>query len=251
MLKILLLSIGIILVLLFIVPLFVAFFWGKVSPFENPASKAKTFGTGEPVYRYIVMGDSIGAGQGAAYEKGIAVGTAKHLGKKGSVAMQNFSVSGAKVSDVLSLQLPKALLTKPDVVLLSVGANDVIRLSSDESVSTEFETIIKKLIERNCRVKIIVTGTPDMGTVKRFLRPLAWVATWRSEQINDRMMRISEKYHVTQAPIFTKVGPIFRKDQSLFAMDNFHPNERGYAVWTSVLNAALDEALKNQPSHCK
>ncbi|MBP9719352.1 MAG: SGNH/GDSL hydrolase family protein [Candidatus Levybacteria bacterium] len=248
--KVIFIIITVLLLLFLFVPLFVAFNWGKVPPFTNPSSEVKTFGNGDTTYRYVVMGDSTAAGQGADYKKGIAVTTAKHLAKKGTVAMQNFSISGATVSDVLAVQLPQALKTKPDVVLLSVGANDVNHVTSLSSLERDLDMLVGKLLANNCEMKIVLTGSPDMGTVKRFIPPLSNLATWQSKRVNTIFKTTVQKQQLTYAPIFEKVGPIFKKDQSLYASDNFHPNNRGYAVWNTVLEKALDESLKQQPSHC-
>jgi len=82
------------------------------------------------------------------------------------------------------------------------------------------------------------------------LRPLArtggtltvWRAT-RSAASLDPIIRQQEVF----APIGEETGPLFRADRTLFHPDMFHPNERGYATWIPVLDAALREALGSPP----
>ncbi len=52
---------------------------GVPEPFQNPSPAPREFGTSGPKFVYVVLGDSTAAGQGAAYDKGIAVQTARHL----------------------------------------------------------------------------------------------------------------------------------------------------------------------------
>src|SRR5687767_9002841 len=83
---------------------------------------------------YVVLGDSTAAGQGADYESGIAAVTARHLAERHPIEMTNLGVSGAKLRDVADGQLPAAERLKPDLVLLSASANDVIRLTTVSSM---------------------------------------------------------------------------------------------------------------------
>jgi len=57
------------------------------------------------------------------------------------------------------------------------------------------------------------------------------------------VQRQAQNYGLTFAPIADRTGPLFRRDRTLFSDDRFHPNDRGYATWTAVINEALDRAL--------
>ena len=70
-----------------------------------------------------------GTGRGAPYERGIAVATARHLATRGPVTLTNLAVSGARFGDVRRDQLPAAVRSRPDVVLVAAGANDVTGLT--------------------------------------------------------------------------------------------------------------------------
>lgn len=192
---------------------------------------------------YVVLGDSTAAGVGAPYDQGIAVLTTANLAKTRSVTLTNLAVSGAKTSEVVSLQLPAAQGAKPDLVLISVGANDVTHLTRIASVRTSIVQIIEGLRAANPNVAIVLTGSPDMGAPPRVPRLLRPIAAWQTRRINRMFEAVARERKVTFAPIAAATGPLFRKDHSLFAEDRFHPNERGYATWLPTLNRALAEAL--------
>jgi lysophospholipase L1-like esterase len=61
--------------------------------------------------------------------------------------------------------------------------------------------------------------------------------------VNRMFTREARSLDLVLAPIAEKTGPAFRRDRSLFHPDRFHPNARGYALWTAVLNEALAQAL--------
>ena len=222
----------------------------KQPSFKNPDRAAQNLGRLGKEIRYLVIGDSTGAGRGAEYEKGIAQQTAKYLAKKRKVNFVNLSVSGTTTKDVLSEQIPQARAYEPDLVLLAVGSNDVTHLTQGKSLQKDLNRIIDNLIKINCNIKIVVTGSGEMGAIPLFPEPLRYIAGMRTQQINKIFGRVSEEKEINFAQIAHETGPMFKKDKSLFASDGFHPNERGYATWLPVLNKSIDEALQTQPTHC-
>jgi lysophospholipase L1-like esterase len=215
----------------------------------NIERKTTTLGKGKQV-KYLVMGDSTVAGQGGDYSVGLAMATANHLSKNASVELLNTAVSGARSADIVADQLKDGIKHNPDVVLIVVGSNDVTHLTSKASVRSSISQAIDRLINSNCNVKIVITGSADMGAVPRIPQPLRFLAGVRAGQLNTMFVDLAKQKQVTFAPIAEKTGPIFRANPDLFAQDNFHPNTKGYDVWVPVLNRALDEALVVQPSHC-
>src|SRR4051794_2504948 len=213
--------------------------------FHNPARTALRFGTAGPPLIYAVLGDSTAAGQGAAYDDGIAAMTARELAKTRVVMMTNFAVSGAKTKDVLIGQVPAAERIHPDLVLISVGANDVTHLTNIRSAHEDLIQIIRRLKTANANIRIVLTGSPDMGAPPRIPWVLRPMAAWRTRRLNAMFEFVAGVNGITFAPIAVATGPLFRHDYSLFANDQFHPNERGYATWLATLDRALGEALNN------
>ncbi len=219
---------------------------------QRAEATVTTFGSEhEEVVRYLVLGDSTAVNVGGSEGEGIAVETARYVARDHGVQMLNLAVSGAQVTDVLHEQLPRLEAFRPDVVLLDVGANDVTHLSSARSLRNDLGTIIDLLVELNCDVKIIVTGTPDMSTPPRIPGLLQGIAGWRTEVLNEVFRDQVERRELTFAPIAEETGPLFETDPTLFSEDEFHPNDRGYQTWIEVINPALDRALQSQPSHCE
>ena len=192
---------------------------------------------------YVVLGDSTAAGVGADYESGIAASTERELGRHFQVNMINLAVSGAQMEDVRERQLPTAVSLRPDVVLLSAGANDVTHLTLIRSMRADLRAIVHELRAANPDVKIVITGSPDMGSPPRIPRVLRGVASRRTKQVNEMFEKEARENSLVFAPIATTTGPLFRQDHTLFAADEFHPNERGYATWVPVLNHALATAI--------
>jgi lysophospholipase L1-like esterase len=239
---------------LFILLLVVEVFIARSGPrenFKNPERKVRRFGDAGKGLKYMMMGESTGAGQGADYEKGIAVLTTQHLAQTHRVEMLNTSISGATIEQILDDQIKVAQEYKPDIILIAAGANDVINVTPPWKLRSQLEEMIELLIQSNCEMKIVLTASPDMGSPPRLPQPLRWLAGLMTQVVNKVFYSVISNYDLTLAPIAAETGPIFRRDHTLFAEDRFHPNEEGYAVWIPVLNTALDQAIDSQPSHCE
>jgi len=88
----------------------------------------------QPPVRYMALGDSIAAGykampatSGYAYQ--LYLGRA--FGDIPDVLFDNASVPGATSLDLLKYQLPQVALFKPNVVTISIGGNDLLKLLAD------------------------------------------------------------------------------------------------------------------------
>lgn len=121
-------------VLLILFEVFIATL-GENEIYKNPERTPRTFGSSSgQELKYLVMGDSTAAGQGAPYEEGFAIKTSAHLAERYKVTMVNTGVSGAKIEEILADQVPFVEKFKPDIVLISMSANDTVRLTSLEKI---------------------------------------------------------------------------------------------------------------------
>ncbi len=231
------------LVILIVLELVYIKYNGVAVPAPTIAREPRTFGSGDPL-TYVVLGDSTTVAQGGDYDKGIAIESARHLGKRNLVTMHNFGVSGARTADVLEEQVPKALNLKADIVLVSVTANDVTHLSGITAVRRDLSAVIDQLRSDNSDVKIVVTGSPQLGSVARFPEPIKTAARYRTAQINRMVADLAREKQVTIAPVAERTGQAFMDDPSLFAADKFHPNNRGYRLWTAVITDTFDTILR-------
>lgn len=222
---------------------------GDKVPAPNIVRTPVTSGSGPPL-SYVVLGDSTAISQGSDYKDGFAALTAQELAKTHTVTLTNLGVSGARLGDVLKTQVSLVKQYKPDVILIAAGANDVTHLTLSASAKGTLESIAKELIEQQCSVKIVLTGSPDMGAIPRFPQPLRSFAGTRSEQLNEVFLAVVEHRELTFAPIAAQTGTTIRQHPEWFAADKFHLKAEGYATWVPVLNLAISGALSQQPDHC-
>jgi acyl-CoA thioesterase I len=103
--------------------------------------------------RYLAMGDSLAAGQGAIP---VTQGYAYLLYKGGTfdsltnTIFADAAVPGAKSADVLDFQVPQAVnIFQPDVVTISVGGNDLLEIlggADPVTVLTAFQANLTNIL---------------------------------------------------------------------------------------------------------
>ncbi len=187
--------------------------------------------------RMVWLGDSTAAGVGASGPAGALSGqVADGLGAAdGFVAV--LAVSGARVADVRADQLPKVAGLRPDLVLISVGANDAIHLTGRGTFRRAYEDLVRGLPPG---VPIVLLGVPDMGAIPRFHQPLRALAGWRGRRLDAEIRKVAAATGAVYADIAGPTGPPFRRDPDrYFAADDFHPGDAGYGLWADAVAEVL------------
>jgi lysophospholipase L1-like esterase len=197
-----------------------------------------TIGNGPPL-TFIVIGDSTAIGQGASYKEGVAYKSAVFLAKNRTVTLINLGISGATSPKVLQNQADAAAALKANIVLICVGANDVTHLSRLKTVENSVSKIIDKIKKKNPQARVLLTGSPAMGSIARFPSVVKLIARLRTKQVNKTIQGVADKKGVERLKIAEKTGPRFLQEPKLFAEDKFHPNREGYAVWLPIIFEAF------------
>jgi lysophospholipase L1-like esterase len=192
--------------------------------------------------RVVWLGDSTAAGVGASGVDGaLPRQVAAGLGRP--VELTVLAVSGDRVRNVVDEQLPKlaALAPQPEVVFISVGANDVTHLTGPVEFRRAYRTVLDAL---PAQATVVLLGVPDMGSPTRLLQPLRAIAGVRGSTIDDVVRSVAREHHATYVDIAGRTGPSFRREPGrYFAADGYHPNDDGYRLWKDAVLDALPDAL--------
>lgn len=198
--------------------------------------------------RVVWLGDSTAAGVGASTSAGaLPSQVADRLAsfeaspadgpRPSGVSVAVLAVSGARVADVLADQVPKVAGLQPDLVLISVGANDTIHLTGRGAFRHTYEELVRALPPG---VPVVLLGVPDMGAIPRFAQPLRAVAGWRGRNLDAEVRRVASHTGSIYADIAGPTGPPFRRHPDrYFAADDFHPSDAGYGLWAEAVLKVL------------
>lgn len=199
----------------------------------------QTHGTG-PVLRYVAAGDSTAVGQGASeVSTTYPYQVYDFLTRTHTVTYKNVAVSGAKTQDVIDTQLQQVLDFKPDVVTLSIGANDTTHLWSRAQTLQNIQTIIEAVRTRTAATIYVATIPNFKGGT---LLPWYYIALleYRSAWLNAQLKELeSDRVHIVN--VHDHLMPEHSVRSETFAADGFHPNDAGYANWASAFTNAISK----------
>ena len=201
-------------------------------------------GPGDPL-RMVWLGDSTAAGLGATTaEQAIPRRVATALDRP--IEVTSLSVSGARIDDVLSGQLDQVAALRPDVVAVSIGANDVVHLTSRDAFRSDYQRLIEAL---PADALLVILGVPDMGAPPRLAQPLRALAGLRGRQLEGVARDLASDAGAVYVDIAGETGPTMRSDTGrYFAADRYHPSDAGYELWADAVLAELEPALRTGAS---
>lgn len=214
---------------------------------------AATFASRSPAaadraVKVLWLGDSTAAGVGASDpEHALSSQVGRHLIDTGSPYawdMHVIAVSGDRVKDVLDDQLPQVDDYAPDVVVISVGANDTIHFSGGRTFRHRYEQLIRGLTRQHIPADhIVLVGVPDMGAPTRLAQPLRTVAGWRGRRIDRQVKRVGREQGARFVDLFHATTKPFRAHPSTYlAGDKYHPSDAGYRLWAGAIAPAVATA---------
>ena len=199
-------------------------------------------GPGEPL-RMVWLGDSTAAGVGAtAADRAIPRRVASALDRP--VDLTSLAVSGDRVGDVVDDQVDALAGLDPDVVLVSIGANDVVHLTSRADFRDRYEQLVAAIPEG---ALLVLLGVPDMGAPPRYLQPLRALVAARGRQLDGVSADVARDHGAVYVDIAGETGPTMRGDTDrYFARDRYHPSDDGYALWADAVLEKLQPALADR-----
>jgi lysophospholipase L1-like esterase len=192
---------------------------------------------GQATQLVVWLGDSTAAGVGSSGPaNALPWQVAGRLGRP--VRLTVLARSGARVADVLHRQVPELAGLKPDVVFISVGANDATHLTRRSSFRRDYSRVLTGLPSSVSMV--VLLGVPDLGAPPRLAEPLRALAGWRGRALAGDVRRLAEQRHATYVDIAGQTGSAFRSHPGrYFAADHYHPNDAGYGLWADAVAAVF------------
>ena len=187
---------------------------------------------------FAVLGDSIAYGQGAARSADTAgarlAGALERAGMP--VNLRVVAVPGA-VSGDLAAQVRAALVARPDLALIIIGANDLTHFVAPQQAASALRAAVRQL--RNNSVEVVVAPAPDLSVVPWV--PAQMRAVVKAGSVSLRRAQtaaaLAEGARVADVDGVTSAG--FAADVTLFSADRFHPSSAGYALIAHALTPAV------------
>ncbi|MEI7453293.1 MAG: SGNH/GDSL hydrolase family protein [Actinomycetes bacterium] len=137
---------------------------------------------------------------------------------------QRFAWPGARIQDVAKTQVAAVLITRPDIILISVGGNDAVRRGfCPRKFSDQLHEVVEKL-ERT-QAKIVVLNLQDVSRTCPVPGPVRRALAYRVQLLNNA---IRESTAHTTAVILDRWNDPTAYQDDYLSIDRVHPSPRGY-----------------------
>ncbi|MFN2385122.1 MAG: GDSL-type esterase/lipase family protein [Thermoanaerobaculia bacterium] len=208
----------------------------------------------------LVLGDSLARGTGDEEGRGFAQRLVPLLRPGGPVQIANLGVDGATSDDVRRLSESAnvaALARSADLIVLSMGGNDLSRsvprgagapVQVVEEIgrtrarfAENLRIVLKRLREANPSAPFFLVGLYNpFSADRRSQLPSAVIARW-----NGLMQETAVSFPgVFLVPTFD----LFQGGSENLAVDQFHPNGRGYGMIAERIAQALPRSFRQPPA---
>jgi lysophospholipase L1-like esterase len=208
-----------------------------------PGPREGRFGDGEPLH-LLAVGDSVIDGVGCpSVEQALAGHFARELAHvfDRAVHWRALGRTGACVRELGEAVLPHVPEGPWDLVLVSVGVNDVSGLTRSATFEARLTQLVDGLRQRAPRATVLLCGLPRMQHFPLLPQPLRFAAGLRAQTLDALAARVAARQPgVLHEP--TTYVP--RQDE--FAPDGYHANAATQGAWAAVLARRL--AARWQPA---
>ena len=186
-------------------------------------------GVGGKQLSILILGDSAAAGVGVEHQdEALLGGILKELYNQFSVFYRLHAKTGHTTSQVIR-SLKELELQHYDVVVTSVGVNDVTKLMPAEVWIKKQHKLYAEINQKFSPRLIVAAGVPPMQEFPALPNPLAWLFGQYAKKMNQQLEQLvkSEK-NMRWIPYDLEQ---YRTLNLEMAKDGFHPSQEVYQLW--------------------
>ncbi|MGQ4277296.1 SGNH/GDSL hydrolase family protein [Pseudidiomarina sp. E22-M8] len=183
---------------------------------------------GLPLLRVLVLGDSAAAGVGCTTQQQAVMGQwVAALSEYARVEWQLVAKSSLTCAQVLALLRDSDLITTEfDLVLVSVGVNDVTRRTAAKKWQADLAEMTDYLTRQLHAKRILYTALPPMHKFPVLPQPLRWMVGAQAEQLNTLL-----KLHCRQQRNTYYLAFEVPYESKFIAADGYHPSAHAAELW--------------------
>jgi lysophospholipase L1-like esterase len=206
-------------------------FWLRFKTLKLPEPEGKRSGhcgSGDQI-NVLIIGDSAAVGVGVSEQTDALAGQlSKILSVTHRVNWTLIAQTGLNSADLI--EKLKALPIQPfDYILISVGVNDVISVTTESDWHNNVNILVKLLKTKFTTSKVLFSNVPPIHSFSTIPQPLRWWLGKRAKNFNQQLSLVIENNQ--QCSTLTLNLPFKAK---YLAEDQFHPSIHTYQLWAKL-----------------
>ncbi len=189
----------------------------------------------------LILGDSAAAGVGVETQKDALSGAIlANLQEEYCITWQLQATTGHTTKQVSNV-VQQLNQQHYDVVVTSVGVNDVTKLISVDTWVKQQQQLLMQIQRQFSPKLIIVSAVPPMQHFPALPQPLAWLLGQYAEQMNQTLQHyLASKSHYSWLKNDIQA---FQAMNLPMASDGFHPSKEIYAMWGQQVAERIKQRL--------
>lgn len=203
---------------------------------EPAGEREGVVGAGKPL-SILIVGDSAAAGVGVDHQDEALTGAILNVLKQDfQIRWKLQAKTGDTTSKVIRV-LDEIPAEHYDVVVTSVGVNDVTKLMPADVWIKKQAQLYSKIESRFSPVLVIAAGVPPMNMFPALPNPLAWLFGRYAKAMNCELEKfVSKKANMQWIEYDIKQ---YRALNLEMAKDGFHPSKEVYTLWGQEVAAKI------------
>lgn len=187
--------------------------------------------------KILVLGDSTAVGTGSEKSSETTAGRMAELFPQADV--KTIVENGLKLEGLLQKMEAINPNEKYSIILVQIGANDIMKLTSMKDIESRIDTVVDRLSKQTD--KLIFMHSGDIGGSTFFPIYLRPILTSRSNHVRDIYMKTAEKYNAFYVDIIgSNISEIIDKNPTeYYANDLLHLSGAGYGLWFDEIRKGL------------
>lgn len=195
---------------------------------EPEGAREGQTGTGNKL-SLLILGDSAAAGVGVEHQDDALLGAILHELKNNFEIEWKLQAKTGDTSSKVIRALDQIEVQHYDVIVTSVGVNDVTKLIPVEVWIQKQEQLYSKIQQKFSPKLIIAAGVPPMNMFPALPNPLAWLFGQYAKQMNQQLENFVNQ-QVNMQWIEYDIEK-YRAMNLQMATDGFHPSKEVYTLW--------------------
>jgi lysophospholipase L1-like esterase len=140
-------------------------------------------------------------------------------------------------------QLSKVEGERFDVIIISVGANDVWHLSNIKKLGGQLTEVLEKAKKMSGH-RVLLLLQNNIGDAPIFPFFMRWYLRRRTDSVQELFRAVASQTRVPCIELFAHDhnNPFLDHPEKFFASDGIHPNGEGYRLWYNRMWRVMTEA---------
>jgi lysophospholipase L1-like esterase len=209
---------------------------------DAAGERTGTVGDGGTSARLLVIGESTVAGLGARTHREALTGQfaerlVSRIGRQveWTVIGRNGVTARRTIDELVPLVPDKTF----DYILLGIGGNDVMKLSSPKKWRRDMIELLGILREDNPNAVIFISNCPMIVLSPVIPHPIKFLL-WELSKMHDANIR---EFTAGMDRVYYYPQPVDVRVEGFFA-DGIHPSEQGYSDWAEAMMKHFDTTHK-------